>query len=231
MEAERTHTERGSGVERREEDGIRKGGKEEGKREGEESRRTRGEAPQEARRNWSHSAGQEPCGRDGGNGTKEDHAGDYNINKQMSLEAGEFAIQWGTGGGREAEPPPTNLEGPRRTFSPSSSSLSSSLLRSAKHRVSGIPLSLSLSLFLSLFRHLLYCTETTHFYVDQSRYQTRSDVETTFSYRGRRVDDALVARCSSYCCFSLVFCFFARMFHPCREKDRNSGLILEIPAK
>lgn len=49
-------------------------------------------------------------------GTKEDHAGDYNINKQMSLEAGEFAIQSGTGGGREAESPPTNLEGLTRTL-------------------------------------------------------------------------------------------------------------------
>lgn len=49
--------------------------------------------------------------RDGG--TKEDHAGDYNINKQMSLQAGEFAIQSDTGGGREAESPPTNLEGLR----------------------------------------------------------------------------------------------------------------------
>jgi len=55
--------------------------------------------------------------RDGG--TKEDHAGDYNINKQMSLEAGEFAIQSGTGGGREAESPPTNLEGLPRTLAPS----------------------------------------------------------------------------------------------------------------
>lgn len=52
-------------------------------------------------------------------GTKEDHAGDYNINKQMSLQAGEFAIQSGTGGGREAESPPTNLEGLPRTLSPS----------------------------------------------------------------------------------------------------------------
>ncbi|KYN18599.1 hypothetical protein ALC57_09078, partial [Trachymyrmex cornetzi] len=52
-------------------------------------------------------------------GTKEDHAGDYNINKQMSLEAGEFAIQSGTGGGREAESPPTNLEGLTRTLAPS----------------------------------------------------------------------------------------------------------------
>lgn len=52
-------------------------------------------------------------------GTKEDHAGDYNINKQMSLEAGEFAIQSGTGGGREAESPSTNLEGLPRTLAPS----------------------------------------------------------------------------------------------------------------
>lgn len=55
--------------------------------------------------------------RDGG--TKEDHAGDYNINKQMSLEAGEFAIQSDTRGGREAESPPTNLEGLPRTLAPS----------------------------------------------------------------------------------------------------------------
>lgn len=52
-------------------------------------------------------------------GTKEDHAGDYNINKQMSLQAGEFAIQSGMGGGREAELPPTNLEGLTRTLAPS----------------------------------------------------------------------------------------------------------------
>jgi len=37
----------------------------------------------------------------------------------MSLEAGEFAIQSGTGGGREAESPPTNLEGLPRTLAPS----------------------------------------------------------------------------------------------------------------
>lgn len=37
----------------------------------------------------------------------------------MSLEAGEFAIQSGTGGGREAESPPTNLEGLTRTLAPS----------------------------------------------------------------------------------------------------------------
>lgn len=37
----------------------------------------------------------------------------------MSLEAGEFAIQSGTGGGREAELPPTNLEGLPRTLAPS----------------------------------------------------------------------------------------------------------------
>lgn len=37
----------------------------------------------------------------------------------MSLEAGEFTIQSGTGGGREAELPPTNLEGLPRTFAPS----------------------------------------------------------------------------------------------------------------
>lgn len=76
---------------------------------------------QEARRNWSHSAGQETARtrRRRNGGTKEDHAGDYNINKQMSLEAGEFAIQSGTGGGREAESPPTNLEGFTRTLAPS----------------------------------------------------------------------------------------------------------------
>lgn len=108
--------------------------KEERKKGGKSSERAEGEPKdeerlQEASRNWSHSAGQEPCGRDGGNGTKEDHAGDYNINKQMSLEAGEFAIQSGSGGGHEAEPPPTNLEGLRRTLSPSLALSSSLLLR------------------------------------------------------------------------------------------------------
>lgn len=85
-------------------------------------------------------------------GTKEDHAGDYNINKQMSLEAGEFAIQSGTGGGRKAESPPTNLEGLTRTLAPSLdlSSPSPAFLSSTKflllaHCPGISPLSLSLS--------------------------------------------------------------------------------------
>lgn len=69
-------------------------------------------------------------------GTKEDHAGDYNINKQMSLEAGEFAIQSGTGGGREAESPPTNLEGLTRTLAPSLDPLLSFSRVPLLHRIS-----------------------------------------------------------------------------------------------
>jgi len=84
--------------------------------------------------------------RDGG--TKEDHAGDYNINKQMSLEAGEFAIQSGTGGGREAESPPTNLEGLPRTLAPSLDLSSPSPARASP------PPNFSLSLSISIFRRL-----------------------------------------------------------------------------
>ncbi|EZA61505.1 hypothetical protein X777_07838 [Ooceraea biroi] len=121
--------------------------------------------------------------RDGG--TKEDHAGDYNINKQMSLEAGEFAIQSGTGGGREAESPPTNLEGLPRTLAPSLdlSSPSPAYLSSTKFLplALGLDISLSLSLSLSVFLSL-FLSPAPHcgsrFYVYKTR-RARFDAKTT----------------------------------------------------
>lgn len=103
----------------------------------------------------------------------------------MSLEAGEFAIQSGSGGGHEAEPPPTNLEGLRRTLSPSLA-LSSSLL----FRASTLFLSLSLSLTLSL-SPLLYPKTIAALLRRRldTRTRARSDPETTFS---PTVDDPLL---------------------------------------
>jgi len=111
-------------------------------------------------------------------GTKEDHAGDYNINKQMSLEAGEFAIQSGTGGGREAESPSTNLEGLPRTLAPSLdlSSPSPACLTATKF----LPLAFRLgasSLFLSLFLSPPPIRDL-RFYVYKTR-RARIDAKTT----------------------------------------------------